>query len=75
MYQELHQLYQSGTLKKLVLNGFISPKILHYLEICHYVNAKIAANQSKTSAVYEAAEELKISDRTIWRVLKILDQE
>ncbi|TZF84518.1 hypothetical protein FW774_05890 [Pedobacter sp. BS3] len=74
MYKELYQLYQSGTLKKLIVNGFVSPKTVYYLEICHYVNAKIAANQSKTAAVMQAAEELKKSESTIWRALKMLDQ-
>lgn len=72
MYTELNNLSKDGVLSKLLTAGLVSVKVLYYLDICNYVRAKEKAGISRTRAVLQAADDMRCSDRTIWRAIKTL---
>ncbi|RKR84905.1 hypothetical protein BDD43_5158 [Mucilaginibacter gracilis] len=72
MFQTLLQLKNNGTLKQLVLNGFMSPKIFMYLEIYLWVDARIQTTGKSLSTIVSDAEIVfSVSSATIWRSLRI----
>lgn len=73
MVDTLIQLKNSGVLKNMVQTGLISAKVLTYLEICLWIDARQkATGKSINSLVVDAEVAFKVSRRTIWRSLQLL---
>jgi len=71
MVDTLLQLRDNGTLNHLVQIGLLSPKVLTYLEIYLWIDARLkTSNKSLNTLVLEAQDTFNVSRATIWRSLK-----
>jgi len=71
MFDLLIQLKNNGTLKHMVRNGLMSPKVLQYLEIYMYVDARAKATKQSLNAIITDAEvQFGVCRRTIWNAIK-----
>lgn len=69
----LNELERSGKLRALLSAGLISPKVIFYREVYLLVCSKIEIHkQSIGTAESEAAEELRITERTVRRAIRCM---
>lgn len=66
----INEMDKSGDLKILVDSGFCSPTVLFRLEIDRTVGAKMAVGVKKSRAISEVAEEFKVCNRTVFRIVR-----
>ncbi len=73
MFDLLIQLKNNGTLKHMVRNGLMSPKVFMYLEIYMYIDARVkVTGKSVNSLVLDAEMAFEVSRATVWRSIKII---
>lgn len=65
--QELRELYNDGTLKRLFVSGFITVKPLLLVEFHNYIEAR--KNLKVSDLVFDLSLAFKISERTVYRYL------
>lgn len=69
----LNELERTGKLRPLLSAGLISPKVIFYREVYLLVLSKIEIHkQTKGTAESEAAEELRITERTVRRAIRCM---
>ncbi len=71
MPHTLIQLKDNGTLKHLVRNGLMSPKVFTYIEIYLWVDARSkTSSQSLNAIVTDAEITFGVCRRTVWTAIK-----
>ena len=71
MFDTLIQLKDNGTLKHMVRNGLMSPKVFTYIEIYLWVDARSkATTQSLNTIVTDAEITFGVCRRTVWNAIK-----
>lgn len=64
-------LRESGALKQMYISGFLSIKMLDYIDIYLWVDAQIKTRGiSKRQSVLEASVMFSKDERTIWRAVR-----
>ena len=75
MFDLLIQLKNNGTLNHMVRNGLMSPKVLMYLEIYMYIDARVKATGKNVANLVQDAEiAFEVSRATVWRSIKIIKE-
>lgn len=74
MFEKLLALQKDGTLKYLVNAGLMSGTVYFYIEVYMWIDARMKCNEDMnlTGAVKTCASQFKLSERTIWRVVKAM---
>jgi len=75
MKEIIIELEKTGVLKKLIREGFVSSKLLLYYEIFLEYDKTIKTTKlKKMDVVVHLTEQFKVSESTVFRVLKIFSQ-
>ncbi|WP_448702744.1 hypothetical protein ACFGVR_10360 [Mucilaginibacter sp. AW1-3] len=75
MFDLLIQLKNNGTLNHMVRNGLMSSKVLMYLEIYMYIDARVKTTGKNVATLVQEAEiAFQVSRATVWRSVKIIKE-
>ncbi len=71
----IDKLYESGELLSLIKCGVVPPQILMYRKIYHSHQERIQSGRKKMEAKDDVCFVFDVSQRTVYRVIKFMEQE
>jgi hypothetical protein len=72
VYNQIHLLIQDGTVRMLISEGLMSPKILTYYQVYQKYSALLTAGYKPTEAKIKTSMHASVSERTVERAVKLM---
>jgi hypothetical protein len=73
-YETLNRLEGTGELKELIQSGHMPVKVCTHLEVYRLVDMRVKTGSNKTTAVAEAAKIFRMCERSVFRVIRGMEQ-